>query len=532
MIIKDYKLLYILLGFMLACGFVGYSFTLEDAQITYRYAMRFAEGYPWATWNRDEAPIEGFTTVLWMFVISLFGPNLDSIVHASKIIGLASTLGLVVLYYQLAVKSQAGDINFIDNSETLKLAALFTACFCAVSLPISWYATTGMETTTYMFMVSAALFFPIISRNIYIFALLCCCLIVIRPEGIAFAFSASLYYGFKDKRYFATLVLSLLTFCGLIIGRYLYFDNLMPNTYYAKSGGSSLQHITYGVLYFGSFAVSYWYLFAPFLLLPGLIKQQVITIKNELFYFLALAGVIFYFCIIAKSGGDNFSAFPHWRHGLILLPIIAFCAFFTLFSSKLSNKLNIAKGLCVLHLILPMVAVFPFNQTFAQFYLASDLSLKNNINNNPMFLWLKQKNSPDITIATSLAGELPLTIDYKHIDVLGLNDVVVANEGTFDPDGPTDSKTKMSYVIERKPEIIEAYFAPDCIRQQEVKCALKGRPKMAKELLTNPDFIANYLLIDNAPYEYFNRAMFIRKDYYHAHAKQNGIVAIDWQLSL
>lgn len=530
MIIKDYKLLYILLAFVAVCAFVTYSYTLEDAQITYRYAMRYAEGYPWGTWNRNEAPIEGFTTFLWMLIISQFGPNLDPIIHASKIIGITSTLGLIVLYYQLAVKSEQDQLNFIDNSNTLKQAAIYTAIFSALSLPINWYSTTGMETTTYMFLVSASLFLPIINRNIYVFAALCTALILIRPEGIAFALSASIYYGFKDKRYFYILGLSVAVFAALMIGRYMYFGHFMPNTYYAKSGGASLLHIKYGILYFGTFAASYWYLFLPFLLMPSLILKKRITLKNELFYFLAIAGVVFYYCIIAKSGGDNFSAFPHWRHGLILMPIVAFCAFYTLFASSINKTQHIAKTICALNLLLPLFVVFPVSQNFAKYYTNSDFSLTNDVRNNPMLIWLKERSDKNITVATSLAGELPLTMDVNHIDILGLNDKVVANEGTFDPDGPIDSKTKMSYIIERQPELIEAYISPQCVMDGDYQCATEFRTKMTLELLAEKGFTSNYLIIKNAPYEHFNRAMFIRKDYYHSYAKAKGVEAISWSL--
>jgi len=211
---------------------------------------------------------------------------------------------------------------------------------------------------------------------------------------------------------------------------------------------------------------------------------------------------------------------------------VSFCAFYTLFASELKQRLTLAKSICGLNLILPMVLVVPFSQTFAPYYLESKFSLTNDIKSNPMFLWLKEHNSPDITIATSLAGELPLTVDYNHIDILGLNDSVVANEGTFDPNGPIDSKTKMSYVVGRKPEIIEAYVKPECVKTADVKCLLKGRPKMVMELFGEASFQSDYLLITNAPYEHFDRAMFIRKDYYQAKAKTAGIEAVKWSVSI
>ncbi len=113
MIIKNHWLLFVLLIISTLIISLTYSFTLEDAQITYRYALRYSEGYPWGTWNRSEEPVEGFTTVLWMFILSLFGPDLQAIIHSSKIIGGLSALGLVTIYYQVAFQSQHDEINFI-----------------------------------------------------------------------------------------------------------------------------------------------------------------------------------------------------------------------------------------------------------------------------------------------------------------------------------------------------------------------------------------------------------------------------------
>lgn len=530
--IKNHWLLFVLLMVSTLIISLSYSLTLEDAQITYRYALRYSEGFPWGTWNRSEAPVEGFTTTLWMFTLSLFGPDLQAIIHSSKIIGALSALGLVALYYQVAFQSQHDKIKFIDNSDKIKNSAIFTSLFCALFLPLSWYATTGMETTTYILLISASLFYPLLNRNIYIFSIICFCLVLIRPEGIAFALASSIFYSVRDKRYFIPLAISLIALTVIFITRYNYFGVWMPNTYYAKSGDAGLLHIKYGIAYFGSFLISYWYVFAPFLSIPILLKKGVISFKRDLFYFLIIIGSFFYYCIIAKSGADNFSAFPHWRHGLILLPIIVFCSFYTIFSLEVKSKFTIAKSLIILSIISPILLVIPSNQNLARYYQLDKISFKNDALTNSMFIWLKEHNSPNITIATSLAGALPLTIDFNHIDILGLNDALIAHEGHFDLKGPIDSKTEMSYVVARQPEIIEAYVKPNCVKENNVKCLLFNRRKMVKDLFTNSEFVSNYLMIDNAPYDSFNRAMFIRKDYYENVGVDKGIIAIEWKVSL
>ena len=524
----SYRIFFALAFFIILCLAATYSFTLEDAQITYRYALRYSEGFSWGTWNRDEVPIEGFTTPLWMLILSIFGPNLDSIAHASKLIGSFSALCLVYLFFILGIKCQRNEINFLHSNHALKNSFLFTSIFCALSLPISWYATTGMETVTFMLLISASLLGPLIKINLLLYIFINMALVAIRPEGVMFSIASAVYFGYRDKRYLYALVPIAVTLLTVFSHRYLVFQELMPNTYFAKSGDGGLRHLMSGVFYFGSFALSYWYVFLPYLALPYLLKRRLLTFSEDDFYFIGIAGVAMFYLLIAKSGGDNFYAFPHWRHGLVLLPLVAFFSFYTLFKLNLIHSTKVATSICLLNLALPLVAVIPSSQEMLRFYQLDLFGFQHRMLNNPMFIWIKENNRSDITIASSLAGELPLTVDYTHIDILGLNDRVVAHEGSFDPQGPIDSKTNMAYVVGRMPELIEAYFPPECITQVDVDCLLRGRPKLARELLTNPAFVEGYLLIDNAPYEYFNRALFIRKDYYLSYARLNGTEAVDW----
>jgi hypothetical protein len=505
-----------------------YSFTLEDAQITYRYALRYSEGYPWATWNRSDPPVEGFTTVLWMYILSLFGTDLDAIAHGSKIIGVLSYFSLAGWFYFLSCKVEKKETLFIECSDCFSKSLLFVSYLCLLSIPIMWYASSGMETVTYMLLISLSLTVPLVVDSIFTHMIVCFLLVLIRPEGIAFALSSSIFYSFWNKRYLWSLVFSVVIISLVFVLRFEYFGAILPNTFYAKSGDAGLMHIKYGILYFGSFAASYWYLFLPFLFAPYMFITNRMSLKKDYFIVLISTGVFLYFCIIAKSGGDNFSAFPHWRHGLILLPLLALCSFYLVFKlfGKRGSKVSI--GLLLLGVLAPIFIAFPSSQSFYKYIKSEKVGFRNDFLNNPMFLWLREHNDSDITIATSLAGALPLTVDFNHIDILGLNDSYIALNGSFNMNGPVDSKSDMRYVLSRSPEIIEAYVKPQCVIDYDESCLYRYRGRMAKELFESPHFISDYLLIKNAPYQYFNRAMFIHRDYYYSRGINNGIEAIEW----
>src|SRR4051812_44821620 len=79
--------------------------------------------------------------------------------------------------------------------------------------------------------------------------------------------------------------------------------------------------------------------------------------------------------------------------------------------------------------------------------------------------WLASLATPTTTISSSYGGALPFVVDAVHIDALGLNTPYIARNGTFDPDGPQDSKTDMRWVIEQRTDIIEGYLSGMALRR-------------------------------------------------------------------
>ncbi|NQZ08295.1 MAG: hypothetical protein HRT35_14155 [Algicola sp.] len=529
----DKRLLPALLFIALIFDVLFFANTLEDAQITYRYALRFSEGFDFGMWNRTGSPVEGFTTFLWMVYLSLFGPNLESIVYASKITGILAHLSIiglfVTLYQRYSNQSQSKlAINLFKGNEAgAAKAFLYSALAVTFFLPLSWYASSGMETLAFIALICLVLFLPLLTINLFALALVTLLLVLIRPDGIMFAFAAPLYYWFisKDKKHFAVMAVAVLAFFGLIAFRYSYFGYVMPNSYYAKSANvEGFRHLIYGIMYFGSFVANYFYLFLPILFASLSILRKKQFAQNS-FLPLAFAGITLYFAIVAKAGGDNFSAFPMWRHGLNLFPLIAFCTFYSLHylwhtNQGVKSSRNLSFASLALLFIVPMVISVPLgNAKFLRTEVIEKVArfpdLSNDYKDNALLLWIKNITDENTVVTTALAGALPLTVDAVHIDVLGLNNEKIAHSGTFDYDGPIDSKSNMQWVIEQKPDIIEGYMnAKKIINNEDLAKVISARQKMNLELLQSEQFKQQYLIITNAPYEAMNRVLFISKSYY------------------
>ena len=520
------KTLVLLLAIAVVFNILFFSNTLEDAQITFRYALRWSEGFDFGMWNRTGNPVEGFTTFLWMVYLSQFGPNIDSIVTASKITGILAQLSIIGLFFRLHKAYGEGEtmaLGLFDGQQAqASQAFLYAAIGVSVSLPLTWYASSGMEMLVFVALISYALFLPLLTANLFVLALISVLLVLTRPDGIMFAFAAPLYCWFigKDKKYLWVAVASIIAFVSLIAFRYSYFGYFMPNSYYAKSANAEgLHHLKYGILYFGSYVVNYLYLFIPMVLaIWGILRKK--QWLSHSFLPLAFAGIALYFAIVAKAGGDNFSAFPMWRHGLNLFPLTLFCTFFALRYLGHAKTRQMSQGILALIVVMPLIFTFPTrNGSFLRGEMAEQIAafpnLSHDYRNNDLMLWLNNISDENTVISTLLAGELPLTVDAYHLDVLGLNTEEVAHTGTFDTNGPIDSKSNMSYILSQSPDIMEGYVNADkVVAHRDVETALKARQKMNFELLLDERFEQNYLMITNAPYPSFNRVLFIHKAYY------------------
>jgi hypothetical protein len=137
--------------------------------------------------------------------------------------------------------------------------------------------------------------------------------------------------------------------------------------------------------------------------------------------------------------------------------------------------------------------------------------------------WLASLATPTTTISSSYGGALPFTVDAVHIDALGLNTPHIARHGTFDPDGPQDSKTDMRWVIEQRPDIVEGYLSGLALLRGAGPDEIIGarRRKMILEMLSSPRFHREYVFVRNAPYDRMDRAAFLRRDFWEAHPRRD-----------
>jgi hypothetical protein len=295
------------------------------------------------------------------------------------------------------------------------------------------------------------------------------------------------------------------------------FGDWVPNTYYAKASGFSLHRILLGaqyVWYFVQFSQLWIAVVLTAVLARGVGSQ--VAERRVLLGLSLFLGI--YASYVVYAGGDEFSAFPFWRH---FVHVFAFIVLAVALAIGLIVPWRPGGTiLTVVLAIVPNALVFTLGPP-----ADGGQGLRDRIRSTAAFQakqqeyfdWVGRLSTRSTVIATSLAGRFPYAVDATFIDMLGLNDTYIAHHGTIDPQGPIDSKTDGAYVIRRKPDIIEAYIRASTIASGDAKAIYRGRPKMVREIVDDPGFQSSYCFAVTAPYHAMDRALFIRRDFATAH---------------
>jgi len=217
--------------------------TVDDAYIYYRYADNFAK-HGQLNWNVGESPVEGYTGVALAVVLAVFIKIGLSPVTMSHFIGIGGYfLGLLMLFLIL----RRLKVGIAGISASLML-------YCTIPILFT-HALSGLDTMPFlsMYLVSSYLFLWMLeSKEKYsrlkeiLFFLALLIFSLIRPEGVVLSalFLAAAFYikytrgsnkiwpylmGFFIFYFFPALV--------YFLWRFNYYGQLLPNTFYVKTGG-------------------------------------------------------------------------------------------------------------------------------------------------------------------------------------------------------------------------------------------------------------------------------------------------------
>jgi hypothetical protein len=243
------------------CIFILYSFfvfrylhiNLDDQYIFYKYAQNFAthNGF----FYNLEQPVEGFSSFLYVVILgSLF--KLFNVTDTSTDTIIAMTLTGKILNYLLTLGTLSYMMLFIRKVFKFKPVYLFFTFFpLLISIDFVYSSTNGMETGLFIYLFTACtihlLYHGIKGFKswrglipVMIYSSLIC---LARVDGFIFLgvlYSTWLFFYLRyQKPGFTRLIRHALmlaapvfiTLAGYSLFRWIYFNDIFPNTYYVKA---------------------------------------------------------------------------------------------------------------------------------------------------------------------------------------------------------------------------------------------------------------------------------------------------------
>jgi len=288
-------------------------FYVDDAFISLRYADRFLHGHG-LTWNDGEA-VEGYSNFLWVLLVSALGFFGTDLVLATKILGLACTLGAfaTIAHYARALPAY---ITFLGLS------------VFSTSASVAIWSMSGMETPLVMLLLAWAviMLLPLLSaydgkrtvRVGILLGLLCWA----RPEGAMFTicFAAGLLlfsrvgFAARLKMLVILCAIPLGFFCAQLAFRLYYYHEWTANSALAKLSFS--RYHTYAGLDYARDALISFLPVIAYILLNLRLARDTWRPNGLLLLIIAVLTTAIIF-----TGGDIFS--NGYRFFVPLVPLIA-----------------------------------------------------------------------------------------------------------------------------------------------------------------------------------------------------------------
>jgi hypothetical protein len=451
-------------------------FTLiDDAMISMRYAQHFAAGHG-LVWNVGEPPIQGFTNPGWVLVMAAL--HLLPFTPATISLGVMAASGAILLLNGVVLARICQALAPGPRRVPLIVAALATFYF-----PLVFWSLRGMEVGLLVLLIDAAVLQAIALRQetrwgTLMLGLLLAAALMVRIDA-AFAVTLIVLYVASSKRLNKrqlTVLLSLTVGMLLVIlaSQAAYFGSALPNTYYQKiAGGPILERLRSGALAFYSYAARDVLLLALTSAVGIWMYPPMRTRETAL-----LAGLFVAQCVYSVwVGGDYAEPEVAAANRFITQGMPALLLLFGLTLDRAISGVRV-RGRLLTHVLATTV-------TAATLLVMSGTPWLRWTDDGPP-LWradvrraraglaISANTSTDATIAVHAAGQIPYYSERRTIDLLGLNDPVIAHGPRSTAFYPGHDKWNYDYSI--------GELQPDLIADNWIRLAdyIKGRPDYRK----------------------------------------------------
>ena len=434
-----------------------WNFTIDDAFISFNYGMHLANGFG-LVWNIGQSPVEGYTNFLWVLIIAVLTLLNLNPVASTKIIGLLSVVGIIILFWFIS-----NDI--FKNKKNKLIAFSVSTIFLLVNPLTAIHTVSGLETMFFAFLLLGVVYVAwkiILSPNsklIWLFAFLALLLSLLRPEGILVSLGLifSILYVFykKNKTIMLTplipiLILYFVPLMVFMIFRFFYFQELLPLPFLIKTVHGNIFSTLSDLLS----ALEYIVPFIVIMLIPLFMKyfriESIgITLKTNYKYFLftillsvILVDFVYIFTELLTNYGERY-----FYPSFVMIYVASGIAMSIIFI-EIENKLNgkkVLKNITTIIVCSLIVILLISNATFLTNLKMEDASGISIYNANiPLGKALTPYSNDNYTVACVDAGAVTYYSKWNQLDIFGLNDKFIAENGLATPE----------YVDKMNPELV------------------------------------------------------------------------------
>lgn len=446
-----------------------YFVLFDDAMISMRYANNLANGYG-LVWNPGEIPVEGYTNPLWVLFMASF--HLLPI-PLSKISLAVQISGAFFLMANLILVR-----NIVEILTDKLIVSYLAVCLTAFYVPLNNWGLQGMEVSLLTLVVTTATWLVLRNLKADRFSPLPYLLLgigtLVRIDAAVPNLVIILFLLLFDAKNRKSHILWGFGLLFLFLGsqtlvRYIYYGDLLPNTYYLKMSGFPLiTRIKRGAytLILLIRQMNWVLILLPFTILYYRRDRRLLLL------FLLIGGQVAYSVYV---GGDA------WEHKggsnrYISLTIPLFFILFALATNQILNKISSkmeksenrirhsAVQLGLIAIVFASLLNFNFlvnsRSLERMFLLRQPIFIEANKEYVEIANALTEFTTPEARIAVVTAGAIPYFSQRPAIDLLGKNDTFIAHQDNHLPENladirPGHMKWDYDYAIgELKPDVV------------------------------------------------------------------------------
>ncbi len=484
------------------------NFISDDALISIRYADNFINGHG-LCWNPGERPVEGYSNLLWILLVSFIGLFNHDLIGAARFAGF------------LCVFMMMGSIcaEFLRGRSKNYFGLAITLSFVALSGTVAAWVYGSLEQSLNCALLALSLWavFRFVDsgdknfKNVVLSGVLMGLLALSRLDGILFAFIITgavmlleTGKGAENLKNIKLLIIPAAAVALQAVFRLAYYGALIPNTALIKIS-PSMEHASVGLTYVMNGIISMKLFFIPaaagalFMLFDSGARKKTVIL---------LAVLISWLAYIVFIGGDIFPAYRHMMPAIIIGAFLIIGGFIKAWEAKPAAIINVP----VIFITCLLCVLYGVTQPWEiqNFKAANETWERNAMEAGRVIGGAFEKERP--VVAVTAAGSLPYASGLPAIDLFGLNDYELPRfyrPKTAGKGWIGHEQGSAAYVIKRMPDLISLYDST----AEMVHYAWWA------ELAAMPEFKNSYRLI----YFYCPENKFTAKFWANIYSKKTGI---------